>query len=177
MGVGEYIYGLGERFTAFTKNGQSVDVWNEDGGTGTEQTYKNIPFYTSNKGYGVFVNSPDKVSFEVGSEKVSKVQFSVPGEELEYFVMAGEDLKEVMNHYTNLTGRPTLPPAWTFGLWLSTSFLTDYDENTVNKFVDGMSERDIPLEVFHFDCLWTQTLFTEEANYEPISYDVGIRFQ
>ena len=152
--VGEYIYGLGERFTAFTKNGQTVDIWNEDGGTGTEQTYKNIPFYTSNKGYGVFVNSSDKVSFEVGSEKVSRVQFSVPGEKLEYFVMAGDSLKAVLNSYTTLTGKPTLPPAWSFGLWLSTSFLTDYDEATVNKFVDGMSERDIPLEVFHFDCLW-----------------------
>lgn len=152
--VGEYIYGLGERFTSFIKNGQTVDIWNEDGGTGTEQTYKNIPFYTSNKGYGVFVNSSDKVSFEVGSEKVSKVQFSVPGEKLEYFIMAGDSLKDVLNQYTNLTGKPTLPPAWSFGLWLSTSFLTDYDEETVTKFVDGMSERDIPLEVFHFDCLW-----------------------
>lgn len=154
LGVGEKIYGLGERFTNFVKNGQSVDIWNADGGTGTEQAYKNIPFYLSNQGYGVFVNSPDKVSFEVGSEKVSRVQFSVPGEELEYYVIAGDTLKAVLGNYTDLTGKPALPPAWSFGLWLSTSFLTDYDEATVNSFVDGMMERDIPLEVFHFDCLW-----------------------
>ncbi|OJG20305.1 alpha-glucosidase [Enterococcus canis] len=154
IGVGEKIYGLGERFTNFVKNGQTIDIWNADGGTGTEQAYKNIPFYVSNNGYGVFVNSPDKVSFEVGSEKVSKVQFSVPGESLEYFVIAGDTLETVLNNYTDLTGKPTLPPAWSFGLWLSTSFLTDYDEKTVNSFVDGMIERDIPLEVFHFDCLW-----------------------
>src|SRR5690606_20917915 len=56
LGVGEYSYGLGERFTSFVKNGQTVDIWNEDGGTSSEQAYKNIPFYLSNKGYGVFVN-------------------------------------------------------------------------------------------------------------------------
>jgi alpha-D-xyloside xylohydrolase len=154
--VGEMIYGLGERFTNFVKNGQTVDMWNADGGTGTEQAYKNIPFYMSNRGYGVFVNSPKKVSYEVGSEKVSKVQFSVPGEDMEYFIVAGDTLKEVLSNYTKLTGKPPLPPAWSFGLWLSTSFLTDYDEDTVNHFVDGMTERDIPLDVFHFDCLWME---------------------
>lgn len=154
IGVGENIYGLGERFTSFIKNGQTVDIWNEDGGTGTEQAYKNIPFYMSNQNYGVLVNSPDKVSFEVGSEKVSKVQFSVPGEELEYFIIFDEDMKGVLNSYTSLTGKAPVPPTWSFGLWLSTSFLTDYDEKTVTHFVDGMIERDIPLDVFHFDCLW-----------------------
>ena len=154
--VGELIYGLGERFTSFVKNGQTVDIWNEDGGTGTEQAYKNIPFYMSNRGYGVFVNSPQKVSFEVGSEKVSRVQFSVPGEVMEYYIIAGDTMKEVLGRYTDLTGKPAMPPAWSFGLWLSTSFLTDYDEATVNSFVDGMIERDIPLEVFHFDCLWME---------------------
>lgn len=152
--VGEYIYGLGERFSNFIKNGQSIDIWNEDGGTGTTQAYKNIPFYVSNKNYGVFVNSSNKVSFEVGSEKVSKVQFSVPEEEMEYYIIGGENLKKVLQNYTDLTGKPSLPPAWSYGLWLSTSFLTDYNEKTVNSFVDGMIERDIPLEVFHFDCLW-----------------------
>ena len=85
LGVGECVYGLGERFSAFVKNGQVVDIWNEDGGTSSEQAYKNIPFYLTNRGYGVFVNHPEKVSFEVASEKVERVQFSVPGESLEYF--------------------------------------------------------------------------------------------
>ncbi|MCV4235646.1 alpha-xylosidase [Virgibacillus sp. LDC1] len=158
LGVGEWVYGLGERFTSFVKNGQVVDIWNQDGGTSSEQAYKNIPFYLTNKGYGVFVNQPDLVSFEVASEKVKKVQFSVPGESLEYFVIDGPDPKGVLDKYTNLTGKPALPPAWTFGLWLSTSFTTQYDEATVNSFVDGMLERDIPLEVFHFDCFWMKGL-------------------
>ncbi|MCL9662995.1 alpha-xylosidase [Paenibacillus hunanensis] len=154
LGVGEYIYGLGERFTPFVKNGQTVDIWNEDGGTSSEQAYKNIPFYLSSRGYGVFVNHPERVSYEIASENVSKVQFSVEGETLEYFIIGGSNPKEVLDNYTTLTGKPALPPAWTFGLWLTTSFTTDYDEATVNHFVDGMAERDLPLSVFHFDCFW-----------------------
>ena len=154
LGVGECVYGLGERFTAFVKNGQVVDLWNEDGGTASEQTYKNIPFYLTNRGYGVFINHPEKVSLEVASEKVERVQFSVPGESLEYFLIYGPTPKEVLERYTALTGRPALPPAWSFGLWLTTSFTTDYDEQTVNGFIQGMAERDLPLHVFHYDCFW-----------------------
>ncbi len=154
LSVGELVYGLGERFTSFVKNGQTVDIWNEDGGTSTEQSYKNIPFYVTNRGYGVFVNHPEKVSFEVASEKVNKVQFSVEGECLDYFIISGETIKGVIENYTRLTGKPALPAPWSFGLWLTTSFTTNYDEKTVNSFIDGMADRDIPLRVFHFDCFW-----------------------
>lgn len=154
LSVGELVYGLGERFSSFTKNGQSIDIWNEDGGTSTDQSYKNIPFYLTNKGYGVFVNSPDKVSFEVASEQVAKVEFSVPGEALDYFIINGPSMKEVLTRYTDLTGKPSLPAPWTFGLWLSTSFTTNYDEETVMSFINGMQKRGIPLRVFHFDCFW-----------------------
>ncbi|MGE5599203.1 MAG: alpha-xylosidase, partial [Bacteroidota bacterium] len=154
LGVGECVYGLGERFTPFIKNGQSLETWNEDGGTSSEQAYKSIPFYLTNRGYGVFVNDPGRVSYEVASERVSKVQFSVAGESLDYCVIGGPTPKRVLENYTALTGRPALPPAWSFGLWLSTSFTTDYDEKTVTAFIDGMAERDLPLAVFHFDCFW-----------------------
>ncbi|WP_062205394.1 alpha-xylosidase [Demequina salsinemoris] len=154
LDVAETIYGLGERFGAFVKNGQSVDMWNADGGTSSEQAYKNIPFYLSSKGYGVFVNHPEHVSFEVGTETVERVQFSTAGESLEYFVIAGPTPADVIRRYTALTGRPPRVPAWSFGLWLTTSFTTEYDEATVTSFVDGMAERDIPLSVFHYDCFW-----------------------
>lgn len=164
LGVGEKIYGLGERFTNFVKNGQSVEIWNEDGGTGTEQAYKNVPFYLSNNNYGLFVDEPGKVEFEVGSEKVSRVQFSVPGEQMTYSVVGGSSMKQILANYTALTGRAPLVPDWSYGLWLSTSFTTDYDEKTVLDFVDGMAERDIPLSVFHFDCRWMKEL--EWCNFE-----------
>ena len=154
LGVGECVYGLGERFSAFVKNGQVVDLWNEDGGTSSEQAYKNIPFYLTNRGYGVFVAHPEKVSFEVASEKVERVQFSLPGELLEYYLIYGPSPREVLERYTSLTGRPALPPAWSFGLWLSTSFTTDYDEKTVTGFIREMERRGIPLHVLHFDCFW-----------------------
>lgn len=167
LGVGESIYGLGERFTPFVKNGQVVDIWNEDGGTSSEMSYKNIPFYLSSRGYGVFVNHPEKVSYEVGSEKVERVGFSVPGEALEYFVIAGPTPAAVLERYTALTGRPGLPPPWSFGLWLTTSFTTDYDEKTVTGFVQGMADRDVPLHVFHFDCFWMKGFHWIDLEWDP----------
>ena len=154
LDIGECIYGFGEKFTPFVKNGQTVDIWNSDGGTSSYQSYKSIPFYISSKSYGVFVNTPDHVSFEVASDTVSRVSFTVPGEMLEYCIVGGNDPKEVISNYTLLTGRPSLPPPSTFGLWLSTSFTTDYSEETVLSFIEGMRSRDIPLSVFHFDCFW-----------------------
>ena len=97
LSVGEDVYGLGERFGAYVKNGQSVDIWNEDGGTASEQGYKDIPFYMTSNGYGVLVNNRGHVSFEIGSENT---------------------------------------------------------EATINSFIDGMAERDIPLAAIHYDCYW-----------------------
>lgn len=68
LDVGETIYGLGERFGPFVKNGQTIEMWNEDGGTMSEHAYKNVPFYVSSAGYGVLVNHPGRVSFDVASQ-------------------------------------------------------------------------------------------------------------
>ena len=154
ISVGEYIYGFGEKFTTFVKNGQTAEIWNNDGGTCTEQSYKSVPFFVSSRGYGVFVNETEKVVFNVADENVTKTAFTVQGESLEYFIFGGDTIADVISRYTALTGRPALPPPWSFGLWLSTSFTTDYDEETVNAFIDEMRRRDIPLDVFHFDCFW-----------------------
>ena len=154
IGVGELLYGTGERFTPFVKNGQTVEIYNEDGGTSTEQSYKNIPFFLSNKGYGVLVNHPERVSFEFATENVTKSAFCVKGGSLDYFFFNGPTMKDVLTRYTELSGKPSLPAPWTFGLWLSTSFTTSYDEDTVMSFIDGMLDRGIPLRTFHFDCFW-----------------------
>lgn len=154
--VDEYIYGLGERFTPFVKNGQVVEMWNEDGGTASEIAYKNIPFYITNKGYGVLVDHEGDVSYEIASEKVERIQFSVEGERLDYYFISGKTPMGTVEKYTELTGKPALPPAWSFGLWLTTSFTTNYDEETTSSFIQGMADRDIPLHVFHFDCYWME---------------------
>ncbi|MFF5295844.1 alpha-xylosidase [Paractinoplanes globisporus] len=167
LGVGEAVYGLGERFGPFVKNGQSIDIWNEDGGTSSEQAYKNVPFYLTNKGYGVLVDHPGRVSFEVASEMVSRTQFSVAGQTLSYLVIYGPTPAEVLRKYTALTGRAALPPAWSFGLWLTTSFTTPYDEETVTQFVDGMAARDLPLSVFHFDTFWMREFHWCDFEWDP----------
>lgn len=167
LGVGELVYGLGERFTAFVKNSQTVEIWNRDGGTCSDQAYKNVPFYMTNRGYGVFVNHPGAVSFEIASERTDRVQFSVPGESVEYWVIYGPTPKEVLSKLTALTGRPSLPPKWSFGLWLSTSFTTNYDEETVNSFIQGMADRDLPLSVFHYDCFWMRGLHWCDFEWDP----------
>lgn len=167
LAPGETVYGLGERFGAFAKNGQSVETWNEDGGTASDAAYKCVPFYLSNRGYGIFVNSCDDVSFEVASEKVSAVEASVPGESIEYTFFYGPDLHDVLDAYTSMTGRPALPPAWSFGLWLSTSFTTDYDEKVTSKLMDGMAERNIPLSVFHYDSCWQRAFHWCDFKWDP----------
>ena len=170
LDVGECVYGLGERFGAYVKNGQTVDMWNADGGTASELAYKNVPFYMTNRGYGILVEDTSDVSFEVASEKVERVQFSVEGETLVYDVIYGGTPKGILDVYTALTGRPALLPAWSFGLWLSTSFTTDYDEKTATSFIDGMAERNIPLSVFHFDCYWMKGYNWCDFEWDPDTF-------
>ncbi|URM94754.1 alpha-xylosidase [Actinomadura madurae] len=167
LGVDHFVYGLGERFGPLVKNGQSVDVWNADGGTASEQAYKNVPFFLTNAGYGVFVDHPGRVSFEVASEAVARTQFSVEGQSMRYFVIYGPSPKEILRKYTALTGRPARLPDWSFGLWLSTSFTTDYDEETITSFIEGMASRDLPLSVFHFDCFWMREFQWCDFEWDP----------
>jgi alpha-D-xyloside xylohydrolase len=170
LGIEEHLYGLGERFGAFVKNGQRVDIWNADGGTASELAYKNVAFHLSDAGYGVFVNHPGPVSYEIGSQTVGRAQFSVEDHELEYVVIHGPSPAEILERYTELTGRPALPPRWSFGLWLTTSFTTDYDEATVTGFVDGMAERDLPFSVFHFDCFWMRGYRWSDLEWDPETF-------
>ena len=170
LGVGDYVYGLGERYTPFVKNGQTVEMWNEDGGTSSEQTYKNVPFYITNRGYGIFVDNPGDVHFEIASEKVERVQFSVESEKLDYYLIGGRTPKETVQLYTTLLGKPALPPAWSFGLWLTTSFTTSYDEETVSSFIQGMEDRNIPLHTFHFDCFWMKPYEWCNFQWDPETF-------
>jgi len=167
LSVGEQVYGLGERFSAFTRNGQNVDMWNSDCGTCSDKGYKDVPFFMTSRGWGVLVNDPGRVSFEIGTEQVTRAQFGVPGEDLDYFLILGPTPKQVLTRLGEITGRPALPPAWSFGLWLTTSFTTDYDEATVMSFVDGMKARNLPLHVFHFDCFWMKGNHWVNLEWDP----------
>lgn len=170
LAPGELIYGFGERFGPLIKNGQSIELWNEDGGTSSEQSYKNVPFFLSTAGYGVLITSPGKVFVEVGSEAVSKLRIAVRGEQLEYVIIAGETPKEILTRLAQYLGKPPVVPAWSHGLWLTTSFTTNYDEATVNEFIDGMEERGIPLSVFHFDCFWMREFHWVDFIWDPETF-------
>ncbi|MFY9262827.1 MAG: alpha-xylosidase [Arcanobacterium sp.] len=163
----EFVYGLGERFGPTIKNGQAIEMWNADGGTATQQAYKNIPFYLTNRGYGVLVNHPERVEYEVGLEINTRVQFSVPGDHLEYFIIAGDTPKQVIKQYTDMTGTPPAVPEWSYGLWLSTSFRTDYSEETVTGFLDQMEELGIPVSVLHLDCYWLRPSHWSDLVWDP----------
>ncbi|KAK5626460.1 hypothetical protein RRF57_002175 [Xylaria bambusicola] len=173
LGIGETVHGLGERFGAFNKVGQSITLWNADGGTSSDQAYKNVSFWLSSRGYGVFIDTPGKVDLEIGSERCSRVQTSVEGQRLKWYIIYGPTPKEVLQRYAVLTGRPGQVPSWSFGLWLSTSFTTNYDETTVNSFLEGMKERDTQVDVFHYDCFWmkaftwTDFVFDSERFPDP----------
>ncbi|RYP51710.1 hypothetical protein DL768_003011 [Monosporascus sp. mg162] len=173
LGVGETIHGLGERFGAFNKVGQSISLWNADGGTSSDQAYKNVSFWLSSKGYGVFIDNPGKVELEIGSERCTRVQTSIEGQRLKWYIIYGPTPKDILRRYSILTGRPGTVPSWSYGLWLSTSFTTNYDEATVNSFLKGMKERDTRVDVFHYDCFWmkaftwTDFVFDSERFPDP----------
>ncbi|KAF8232393.1 alpha-glucosidase [Tricholoma matsutake] len=170
LSPGELVYGFGEQFGAFVKNGQSIKVWNQDGGTSSDQAYKCIPFYMTNRNYGVFINNPGEVEVEVGSEKVSRVGVSVAGKSLEYFLIYGETPLEILERFTRMTGRPAIVPSWTYGLWLSTSFLTSYSSSTVRGFLQGMQERDCPVRVLHLDCFWMKQYEWCSFKFDPDNF-------
>lgn len=167
LDVGEQIYGLGEHFTPLVRNGQNLDVWNRDGGSNTEQGYKCVPFHLSSRGYGVLVNTPDYVDYEIGTESVRHVIFQVEDEELEYIVIGGEAPKDVLTAYTALTGRSPVPPAWSFGLWLSTSWLPEFSREEILATIDRMAELGIPLQVFHFDARWMLDFHDCDFRFHP----------
>ncbi|PNS21162.1 Alpha-xylosidase [Sphaceloma murrayae] len=167
LSVSEGIYGLGERFGPFNKLGQSISLWNADGGTSSDQAYKNVSFYMSSRGYGVFIDHLENVDLEIGSERCCRLQTSVEGQRLKWYVIYGPGPKEVLRRYTAMTGRAKAMPEWSYGLWLSTSFTTEYDDGTVKGFLEGMKERGIEVGVFHYDCYWLRAFHWCDFVFDP----------
>lgn len=78
-----------QQLKRFRSDMKVVSVWNQDGGTSSQQAYKSVPFYLSSRGYGVFINHPGEVELEIGVEKASRVGISVPGQQLQYYIIYG----------------------------------------------------------------------------------------
>lgn len=156
LGIGEYIYGLGERFGPLVRNGQTVEIWNRDNITVTDETYTNIPFYLSSKGYGIFVNDSRYLEFDIGHMDVEHVTFCIEAETFEYMVIGGPKPLDVLTKYTAMTGRSQVPPSWSFGLWLSSCWNVDVGNDLAKATITRMKEHDIPFSVFHFDADWME---------------------
>lgn len=150
----ESIYGLGEHFTGFDKNGQTVSMRNFDTlGCRDANAYKNIPFYISSYGYGLYVHSHSVFDFHIGAESTATLSAHIPQESLEYYLFVDVSLKKILSRFMKLTGPAALPPKWSFGLWYSTGFQGNSRKHTEED-ADRLRKEEIPCDVMHFDCYW-----------------------
>ncbi len=148
----EKIYGFGEHFLGLDKRGQTIDLDMADAlGVITPRAYKNIPFYISNKGYGLFFNHTSCLTYWVGSRSATDVQVAVQDEFLDYYLIFGS-IKEILSQYTDITGKGSLPPKWSFGFWQSKVSYGSAEETL--EVACKMRENKIPFDVLHLDTNW-----------------------
>jgi alpha-D-xyloside xylohydrolase len=150
---GEAFYGFGERFTPLDKWGQELVLWTVDSGNvSSPRSYKNIPFLMSTAGYGLFVHSSYPMVFRMGSESTISYSIHVDDSHLDYFLIYGPDLKQILDRYAGLTGHAPVPPKWSFGFWLSRCGYRSREE--VETIVREMRARDLPCDVISLDPWW-----------------------
>lgn len=149
---GERIYGCGESATSLNKAGQKLNLFVTDPqGPETPDMYKPIPFYFSNRGYGVFMHTSAPVTVDFGNSYIGSTRLFMADEVADLFLMLGSP-KEILGEYTSLVGRPETPPLWSFGLWQSRiSYFTEAEGRSV---ATKLRELRIPSDVIHFDTGW-----------------------
>ncbi|SDX60369.1 glycoside hydrolase family 31 protein [Halobellus clavatus] len=151
----ESIFGLGEQFTTFEKSGQRVETSVAQAhGTNTSDTYAPVPFFLSDRGYGVLVETTADVTFDFGHETPDVTAIDVDAPVLSVVVFAGDSLKEVISAYTGLTGRAPELPAWTYGVWMSRNSYESQEE--VLDVADEIRDRSMPCDVIHVDPQWME---------------------
>ncbi len=153
LAADEAVVGLGESYTGLDLRGRRRVLWAADafGLNTTDLTYKPIPFWLSSRGYGCLLHRPERAVVDVGTLSTVTLGLAVAAPEMDYFVFLGTP-REVLEHYTALTGRSMVPPRWAFGVWMSRCMYRTRAE--VEAVVEGMRARDLPLDVIHVDPLW-----------------------
>lgn len=155
LSPGEKLFGTGESFTRLDKRGQRVVLWaNDANGVETERMYKPIPFFMSNRGYGMFVHSSSPMTFDMGASFHAANSLMIGDDELDLFVFLGQP-KDILNEYTNITGKAAMPPLWSFGLWMSR--ITYFSEDEVRTVAAKLRQNRIPDDVIHIDTGWFET--------------------
>lgn len=150
----EHFFGFGEKFTDFDKRGQRITTWNMDcGGAFSERSYKNVPFFVSTRKYGLFVDSTSAVNFDMVASNTATFSLINPDNDLDYYVIAGPDLKAIITRYASLVSFPILPPKWSLGTWISSGFQRDSAVEVLRR-ARLIREHDLPCDVLHLDCYW-----------------------
>lgn len=150
---GEAFYGFGERFTTLDRWDQEVVLWAADSGCVTShRAYKNVPFFMSTAGYGMFVHTSFPTVFRMGTE--SSVSYSVhtADSQLDYFLIYGPSFKHILRRYSELTGFSPVPPKWSFGFWISRCMYQTRRE--VEDVIKGLRSRGFPCDVLSLDPGW-----------------------
>ena len=151
----EKIFGCGESFTEFNKRGQKVVLWTDDAnGTQNETMYKPIPFFMSNKGYGLFMHTSSPITCDFGKYYSGIYSLMIGDDEADIFIFLGEP-KDILNEYTNITGKAPMPPLWSFGFWMSR--ITYFSEAEGREVTKKLRDNKIPSDVLHFDTGWFET--------------------
>lgn len=164
----EAIYGFGERFIRLNKVGQSIDVdMSDTKGVTTDRAYKNVSFFTSSLGYGVFLNHTARLTAWVGAMSACDFQVGIDDDHLDYYVFIG-GLKEILPLYTALTGRGPVPPAWTFGFWQSKISYSSAEETL--DVVREMRRHQLPCDVIHVDTHWFERNWFCDLEFSPTRF-------
>ena len=149
----EHIYGLGEKFGRLDKVGLNSVAWQSDTThTVSERAYKNIPFFMSNYGYGIFIHTSKRIDYEIGSESYVATNFRVSSDDLQYYFIYGPDFKQILSGYSSLTGRAPMPPRWSFGLWMSRFSYKNRPE--LESICQELRDKNVPCDVVHIDPDW-----------------------
>jgi alpha-D-xyloside xylohydrolase len=155
LSPGEKIFGCGESFTGLDKRGQKVVLWTDDAnGVESQGLYKPVPFFLSNRGYGMFLHTTAPVTCDFGSSFSGVNSLMLGDDELDLFVFLGSP-REILDEYTKLTGKSPLPPLWSFGLWMSRC--TYSSEQQVRDVAAKLRDNKIPCDVIHLDTGWFET--------------------
>lgn len=148
----EMIFGCGESATGLNKVGQKVNLFVTDPqGPETDQMYKPIPFFMSNRGYGMFMHTSAPVTCDFGATYIGLNKMFMGDENLDLFVFFGEP-KDILDEYTDLVGKPDMPPLWSFGTWMSR--ITYFSEKEGYDVAANIRKNKYPCDVIHFDTGW-----------------------
>jgi len=159
------VFGLGERFLALDKVGQTVDLnMLEATGTTTPRSYKNVPFFWTPRGWGAFLHHSARITCWVGSRGAADLQVAVEEDFLDYYLFVGEP-REILARYTDLTGRSSMPPRWSFGFWQSKISYESADE--ASEVVRRNREHGIPTDVLHLDTHWFREDWRCDLEFDP----------